>query len=119
MHTLNEGRTLPDTLSWGDETWTRVNDLPQEEALNDAFAHAMLYYPSVVEGCGDPQCDTYPIGIGFWSPACGRPRRPRVPSATSAVTLADAEGEDNGEALEMPSSSLQGDRPRRFRRRCK
>lgn len=101
MHTLNEGRTLPDTLSWGDETWTRVNDLPQEEALNDAFAHAMLYYPSVVEGCGDPQCDTYPIGIGFY-------RRPAADTAPpegaighlGSVTLADAEGEDNYEALE-------------------
>lgn len=61
--TLNSGKALPDTLTWGEETWTR---LPHEEALSEAFADAMLYHPSAIEGCGDDQCDTYPVGVGFY-----------------------------------------------------
>ena len=63
---LNDGLHLPETLPWGDEEWTRRYDLPLEAEMRDAFARCALYHPSLVEGCGDPQCDTYPVGVAFY-----------------------------------------------------
>jgi len=63
---MNEGLLLPETLPWGDEEWSRLHDLPHEAEMQDAYARAALYYPSLLDGCGDPQCDTFPIGVAFY-----------------------------------------------------
>lgn len=57
---------LPETLPWGDETWTRLHDLPKERSMRDAFGRCALFYPSIIDGCNDPQCDAYPVGVAFY-----------------------------------------------------
>jgi len=57
---------LPETLPWGEEEWTRLRSLPDEAAMREAFARCQLYHPSLVDGLGDDQCDTYPVGVAFY-----------------------------------------------------
>lgn len=63
---MADGLCLPETLPWGSEQWSCLRNLPQEAAMRDALARCALYHPSVVEGCGDPQMDTYPVGLAFY-----------------------------------------------------
>ena len=83
MSEESECKELPETLPWGDETWTRMHDLPQEAKLRDAFARAVLYHPDAVDGFGDPQCDKYPVGVAFYK---------RTASAEGAPSLGLTDG---------------------------
>jgi len=59
---FNGGLCLPETLPWGDEKWSRLQDPP----LQDAYARAALYFPSLQSGCVDYQCDAFPVGVAFY-----------------------------------------------------
>ena len=85
----NGNLCLPTTLPWGSEKWTRMNNLPQEEEMRDALARCALYHASIVEGCGDPQMDTYPVGIAFYQR-----------TGASDVFKKDEDGDMNEDAIE-------------------
>lgn len=85
MPKLNQGLHLPETLPWGSEQWTRLHDLPKEAEMRDAFARCALFHPDLVDGCGDPQCDTYPVGVAFYRRVAQTAEGPLRPTGANSA----------------------------------
>ena len=106
---LNDGMRIPDTLYWGREEWIRKSDLLHESELQNILELAALYYPHFVAGCGDDQCDIYPVGVGFYgrpAQAEGAPLGPKESYAANIEKLYKGIGGRSNDAFEDQASAL-------------